>query len=181
MSNNGYEDLYQHCWSNSPQCSSNDKYFQHSLLIIGSITRCININILRINKSVLQWSFSEEKVFPIHQSLLCGIRSAQWAKMPWSYFSKGGWLAVFLSYFLLWICYETQIQTSKWAKPVGWVGQLTRSPAYWYVREQFPKQILPAKNMLREQKFRSHVIWTFSQRHLAAPERWTCREQFLRE
>ena len=76
--------------TNSPQCSSNDKYFQQPLLIDGSITKCININILRINESVLQWSFSEEKVFPIHQSLLCGIRSAQWAKMPWSYFSKGG-------------------------------------------------------------------------------------------
>ena len=59
---------------------------------------------------------------------------------------------------------------SKWAKQVGWVGQLTRLTAYWDVREKFPKQILPAKNMLREQKFRHHVIWTFSQTHLAAPE-----------
>ena len=32
---------------------------------------------------------------------------------------------LFLSYFLLWTCYETQVQRSKWAKQVSWVGQLT--------------------------------------------------------
>ena len=38
---------------------------------------------------------------------------------------------VFLSsYFSLWICYETQIQRSKWAKQVGWVWQLTVQTFY---------------------------------------------------
>ena len=49
---------------------------------------------------------------------------------------------MFLSNLSLWICYETQIQRSKWSKQVGWLGQLTTQPcAEWGDHERISLKI----------------------------------------
>ena len=48
--------------------------------------------------------------------------------------------AVFLSYFLFWICYETQIQIQRswWAQQVGWVGNYYTSPIrIWTISTEY--------------------------------------------
>ena len=127
--------------TNSPQCWSNDKYFQHPLLIDGAIKKNASISI----------SYGSMRVFCSEASL--ERRFFQYIK------------ACFVEY--------AQLSEQKCLDHISQRGVVLLC----FIHISHFGFVM--KHKYKDQN--DHVVWTFSQRHLAAPEQWTCRERFLRE